>query len=123
MKTKIERGCPAIYCGVERLGLCGDGMKKKIEPIEHREGRYFIPHHNPNNNIPYMNGEIGVSSSIRGRYKATSNYRCRWIIFNTRMLIHKIRYISSIEVSPFCLSVSMRVGHPRSYKGFSSIKA
>ena len=71
-----------------------------------------------------MNGEIGASSSIRGRQKAISNYRRRWIIFNTRMIIHKIRYSSSsIEVPPFFLSIGMRVRHPHSYKGFLSIKA
>ena len=108
----------------QRESLCGDGVKEKTEPIEHREGRYFISHHNLNNNIPYMNGEKGVSSSIRGRHKAISNYRRRWIIFNTRMVIHKIGYISSfIEVPPFRLSIGMRIRHLHSYKDFSSIKA
>ena len=28
--TQIERGCPAIYCGVARMGLGLYGQKKKI---------------------------------------------------------------------------------------------
>ena len=71
-----------------------------------------------------MNGEMGVPSTIGGRHLAISNYRRRWISSIRRRTIHKNRWISSsIEVPPFRRSIDMRVGHPHSYKGFSSIKA
>jgi len=66
---------------------------------------------------------MGVPSTIGGRHKAISNYRRRWINFNTRSIIHKIRYIfSSIIVPPLRLFIVIDVVHPHSYKGFSSIK-
>jgi hypothetical protein len=34
MKTKIEQGCPTIYCGVERLGL-----KTSVWKIENKKRR------------------------------------------------------------------------------------
>ena len=71
-----------------------------------------------------MNGEVEVPSLIRGRPLAISNYRRRRISSIKRRTIHKNRWIySSIEVPPFCRSIDIRIGHPHSYNGFSSIKA